>query len=270
MRSFLVYADGTPSADATLNTALDLARIMAAHLTLHINTPLRRFVAMDPFGGGYLIADALAEAQRQEAALVERLADRMTQEDVPWDSVTSTGLIADGLANAARLADLVILGLNRLEGRTDPDSVRLVGDVVLTTGCPVLAVPPHTRPEFVQGTAMIAWSGTAEAANALRAAVPLLTHARTVKVVTITDESDSFPATDATRYLSRHAIHAELIERPRECGTIGAALSAAAEAAAADWIVMGAYGHSRFRETIFGGVTQHLLDNAPCPILLSH
>ncbi|MBA4048966.1 MAG: hypothetical protein C0476_10545 [Sphingomonas sp.] len=117
---------------------------------------------------------------------------------------------------------------------------------------------------------MVAWSGTAESANALRAAVPLLAHARAVKLVTIVDGGDAFPATDATRYLSRHNIHAELIERPREYGTIGAALSAAAEAASADWIVMGAYGHSRFRETLFGGVTQQLLENAPCPILLSH
>lgn len=270
MRSLLVYADGSARNDAALQSALDLARTLDAHLTLHINTPLQRFVAMDPFGGGYLIADALADAQRREAEMVARLTAQLAEEDVPWSSEHSNGLVVDGMAEAARLADLVVIALNRFEGRTDPGAIRIVGDLVLAVSCPVLAMPPHAKPRFVDGTAMVAWSGTAESANALRAAVPLLTHARAVKLVTIVEDSGTCPAADAARYLSRFNIHAELIEQPRDCGGVGAALSAAAEAASADWIVMGAYGHSRFRETLFGGVTQHLLENAPCPILLSH
>jgi len=270
MRSIIVYADGSPANEARLQAALDIARLTGGHISLHVNTPLQRFVAMDPFGGSYLLADALAEAERDERELIARLSAQLANEDVPWDSRASDGPVVDALAEEARLADLVVLSLNQVAGEGDPLTARLVGDVVLAASCPVLAVPVGAKPLFVTGTAMVAWSGTPEAAGALRAAVPLLARAAAVKLVTIVDDASFFPSTDAACYLSRHGIHAELVERPREAQGIGTALDAAAAALEADWIVMGAYGHSRFRETIFGGVTQKFLEAARYPILLNH
>lgn len=270
MRSILVHADGGPGNELRVQTALDLARLTDGHITLQINTPLQRFIAMDPFGGSYLIADALLEAETRDAALIAALTTKLSAEDVPWDSQTSNGIAADGLVEAGMLADLIILSLDRTDGKCSPESVDLVGDVVLNAPCPVLAVPTHAKPMFVTGTALIAWADGPEAAGAMRAAVPLLALASSVKLVTVSDEAHFFPSTEAIRYLSRHGIHAELVERPRDDRHVGEALAEAATALAADWVVMGAYSHSRFRQSLFGGVTQFFLESGQFPLLLSH
>ncbi len=270
MRSILVYADGGPANELRVQTALDIARLTDGHITLHVNTPVQQYMAMDPFGGAYLLTDALAEADRKETALIASLAAKLGAENVPWDMQTSTCFTADGLAEAALLSDLIILSANQIEGEADPFAAKLVGDVVLTARRPVLAVPAGTNPLFICGTAMIAWSGGHEAADALRAAIPLLAHAKTVKLVTVVDDPTFFPSTDAARYLSRHGIHADVIERPRDAQNVGTALAAAAAALEADWVVMGAYSHSRLRENVFGGVTQQFLEVASYPMFLSH
>ncbi|MBA3879997.1 MAG: universal stress protein [Sphingobium sp.] len=269
MRSMLVLADASPASTVRLQAALDIARLTNGHITLHVNTPLQRFVAMDPFGGSYLLADALAEAQENEAKLIADLTATLEREDVPWDMRTSTGIAADGLLTAAMLADLIVLSLGNSDDDAASDPVRLVGDVVLASPCPVFAVPATIKPVVTTGTAIVAWSGTPESANALRAAVPLLAGARDVKLVTISNAPDFFPATDAACYLSRHGIHAEICERPHDDQPTAIALANAAEALGGDWIVMGAYGHGRFREQLFGGVTQRLLETAQLPLLLS-
>ncbi|MBX9858807.1 MAG: universal stress protein [Sphingomonas sp.] len=270
MRSLIVYADGGPANAARLEAALDIARLTRGHITLHVNTPLQRFVSMDPFGGSYLLAGALADAEQRESELLARLTEKLRKEEVPWDSQTSSGLAADGLVGAAMLGDLIILSFDPLDAKPQSDATRLVGDVVLSAPCPVLALPAEPKPLFIGGTALIAWSGEPESAGAVRAALPLLALAKAVKIVTVVDHPAFFPAIDAAQYLSRHDIHAELVEWPREPANVGLALAAAADALDADWVVMGAYGKGRFREAMFGGVTQKLLDLGRFPLLLSH
>ncbi|MBY0521468.1 MAG: universal stress protein [Sphingomonas sp.] len=270
MRSLIVYADGGPANDSRLEAALDIARLTRGHITLHVNTPLQRFISMDPFGGSYLLADALTLAEQRESALLARLTEKLRKEEVPWDSQRSSGLAADGLVEAAMLGDLIILSLDQPETSPLNDATHLVGDVVLSAPCPVLALPAAPKPLFIGGTAMIAWSGEPESAGALRAALPLLALAKAVKLVTVVDHPSFFPAVDAAQYLSRHDLHADVVEWPHEPGSIGLALAAAADTLDADWIVMGAYGKGRFREAIFGGVTQKLLDLGRFPLFLSH
>ena len=90
-------------------------------------------------------------------------------------------------------------------------------------------------------------------------------------VVTVVEKADGFPATDALRYLSHYGIHAELHERTVSGGlTIEEALEDAAVELKADWVVMGAFGHSRLRETLFGGVTRYFINSARFPLLLVH
>ncbi|OYY91482.1 MAG: hypothetical protein B7Y45_02680 [Sphingomonas sp. 28-66-16] len=270
MRSILVLADSGPAAEQRLQAALDIARLTDGHVTLHVNTPLQRFVSMDPFGGSYVMEGALAEEQAREDRLVEALTAKLSSENVPWDITTGAGMPANDLIAAAPLADLIVLSLTPPDSPAAADTTMLVGDVAVSASCPVLAIPAAEKPLFVTGTAMIAWNGGAEAANALRAAVPLLALAGEVKLVTITNRPEELPAIDALQYLSRHGIHAELVVRPHEHQRIAEALEEAADAVGADWIAMGAYGHSRMREMVFGGVTHHFLNSAKFPLLLSH
>ena len=77
MRSILVHADHDKANEVRLQTALDIARRLRAHLTLLIATPFRQFVAVDPFGGSYVLAEAMAKAQADDAALEAALSARL-------------------------------------------------------------------------------------------------------------------------------------------------------------------------------------------------
>lgn len=270
MRSILIHADATPAFEARLQAGLDLARSGPGHATLHINTPFQRFVAMDPFGGAYLAEAALRAAAEQDEALVGRLSERMAVENVPWSIESSRTEPVDALSSAARLADIVVVSMS-VPTSTDSLAARMdVGALAVNCRTPVLALPSDCRLFTLGGTAMVAWDGSHESANALRAAVPVLACASDVHLVTIAEKSTDFPPTEALRYLGHYGIRPELYERPRTHPTTEETLDAVAAELKADLVVMGAYGHSRLRETMFGGVTRYFIDVAKYPLLLVH
>ncbi len=239
MRSILVYADRGPAMSARLETALSLARANDGHVTVLVDTPIARYMAMDPLGGSYVATDAL------------------NREDVAFDILRSEMEPADALALAARLADVVVLSR----------SCEFAGEVALTAHCPVLVVSNDVPLSAPLSRACIAWDGGDESARALRAATPLLAGCGAVEVLTVAEKSGGFPATDALRYLSRHGVKAELRELVR-AGTTEETLAVEVARGGADLLVMGAFGHSRMREYIFGGVTRYFLEASPTPALL--
>ncbi len=270
MRSILVHADSTPAFEARLQTGLDIVRAVEGHVTLHINTPFQRFIAMDPFGGAYLSAEAIGDAAARESALTEELATRMAREDLPWTIESSSTEPVDALVSSARLADLIVVTLTMPEDDGPLVSAMPVGGLAVASRVPVLAIPSNYHRFAMAGTVMVAWDGSHAAANALRAAVPMLQLASVVHLVTVTEKTTTFPPTEALRYLGHYGIRPELHERPRSHPTTEETLDAVAAELAADLIVMGAYGHGRFRETMFGGVTRYFLDFARYPLLLVH
>lgn len=263
MRSIIVLADHHRSAENRLQAALAIARATSGHLTVQINTPMQNFVAVDTLGGAYIAGAALAEARLSDGELEARVDAQLTREDVPWTIVHSESDLTIALTDVAMLNDLAILPLD-----TAADGAQ-VADFVTGASCPVLALPDRANIRIIGGTAMVAFDGSPQASNALRAAVPLLRHAGAVNVVTIGDKEDG-AAQAAMAYLSRHDIGATLVMREREGKRVEEALSKAADDLKADWIVMGAYGHGRLREAMFGGVTRYLVEERRWPLLLVH
>jgi nucleotide-binding universal stress UspA family protein len=140
---------------------------------------------------------------------------------------------------------------------------------------PVLVVPGDAKAFDVTAPVMVAWNGSAEAAHALRAAVPLLAAAGKVWLVSIAEASDKkprfdFPALEGAQYLSRHGIACEVVEVPRGEAKIGDTLFSAAQMRGCGLMVMGAYGHSRLAEMLLGGVTRQMLSEPQRPVLLAH
>jgi nucleotide-binding universal stress UspA family protein len=269
MRSILIHADSSAAMEARLQAGLDVARAVEGHVNLHINTPLQRFVAMDPFGGAYLSAEAIAVARERDDALAADLSERLGEEDVSWNIESSDVEPVDALTSSARLNDLIVVTLAApLDEEAGPGFP--VGPLALNARAPVLAIPSDKRAFKLAGRAVVGWDGSFEAANALRAAVPMLTLAERVDLVTITEKASAFPATDALRYLGHYGIRPELHEHAKSHPTTEETLEAVFTALQADWVVMGAYGHSRWRETMFGGVTRYFLDAARFPLLLVH
>lgn len=257
MRSILVNADRKPGNDARIDTALDLARRFNGHVSVLLDTPVTRYIAMDPMGGSYVISDALEEARKEDDEAAAAIETRMARDDVPFDILRSEDDPVSALANAARLSDLVVV--SRSGG--------LAGELALASGTPVLALCDDKALALPIRRACIAWDGSEQAAAALRASAPLLDSCQMVKVISVIEKAGGFPATDALRYLSRHGIHAEFEEHERR-GSTEETLAVAVTQAHAELLVMGAYGKSRMREFLFGGVTAYFLDETQAPALL--
>lgn len=258
MRSILVQGGRDAGMGARLDTAMDLARVHGGHLTVLIDTPVDKYVTVDPYGGAILAREALETALKEDDALAAAFGERLARDDVPFDVAQSELPQIDALVRSGDLADLVVV--SRSSG--------LAGDLALTASCPVLALPDHAALKLPPRTVCIAWDGGSEAARAMKAAVPLLASATDVRVLTVeTDRPNGFPPTEALRYLARHGIKAELAELPRG-HSIEETLADEVARVEADLFVMGAYGHSRLREFLFGGVTRFFLDELTAPPLL--
>ncbi len=139
---------------------------------------------------------------------------------------------------------------------------------------PVLVVPPSYGGAPIADGVVVGWDGSAQAIRAIGAAMPLLARAGTVRLALVNPDLESGlhgeePGADMALYLARHGVRVEvLVERTRI--PVGEALLGVAGACGAGLLVTGAFGHSRYREIVLGGVTRLLLDRAPLPVLLAH
>lgn len=156
----------------------------------------------------------------------------------------------------ARYADMTV---------ATPDVSR---DLVFASATPVLAVPAAASGQAPRRV-LIAWNGSREAARAVHDSLPMLEAADSVDVIVIDPPGDAV-AMDLARNLGRHGIKVEVRERLSQGAEIGGLLLEEARTSGADMLVMGAYGHSRFREWVLGGATEDVMDNGKVPALLSH
>ena len=271
MRSILLHIHDDTGMEARLQVALDLAREFNAHLTCLQPVDFDFAVPGDLYGT--MIAEIIPVMQENADKLRDRTAARLANEDVAWDWLQEEGPSRPLLIRAEGLADLLVLGARdpASDGK-GPSS--LTGYIAVHGRGPLLVVPVATRSLDVAGPAVVGWNGSLEAAHALRGAVPLLRHASSVTIVNVTEHVDNpsefLTAVDAAEYLSRHDIRCEIAEIDRGAGTVGQALASAATARGAAYMVVGAYGHARAVETVFGGVTRELFSNPPLPVFTAH
>jgi len=174
----------------------------------------------------------------------------------------------------SRCADIVVTGGNS-PAFSDAFTLASPKDLVMQAGRPLLVVPDQCDWLDLRSV-LVAWKDTAEARRAIADALPLLRLAKDVTVAEVIEEGDGRTAVqsqigDVVAWLARHAIAAteRVGDRKREGGA-ATALDEIAGDVGASLIVAGAYGHSRFRELILGGVTQHLVTQSARCVLLSH
>lgn len=257
MRSILVYGDRSGAMASRLESALALARASAGHVTVLVDTPITRYVAMDPMGGSYIASSALQQALDDDDAHALAVEAELAKQSVPFHVVRSEAEPVEALADAARLADLVVVSR----------STGIAGELALATRTPVMVLPDAGVLAVPPTRICIAWDGGNEAAMALRSAIPLLTGCPAVEVLTVTEKSGGAPAADALHYLAQHDVDAQPRELARK-GSTEATLAAAVGESGGQLLVMGAYGRSRMREMLFGGVTRHFLQSREGPALL--
>ena len=193
---------------------------------------------------------------------------------------------AGGISLLARYADLVVISQYNAADRSPSVMRDFPAYVLLHAGRPVLIVPyalqagqlaPAAHPAAAQNV-LISWNGSKEASRAVSAAIPLLQRAKQVHVAVFdaqlhAAEHGDHPGADILEYLARHGVQARLLlldGGATRRGDIGEALLSQAADLSADLLVMGAYGHSRLRETILGGVTRTVLQSMTIPVLMAH
>jgi len=181
---------------------------------------------------------------------------------------------ASGMAIQTRYADLAVVG------QFDPDEPvpGLMSDfpasVFMQGVRPVLIVPYTAQPVQPLSRVMIAWDASMTATRAVTGALPLLQAASAVDVVVFnasprTDTHGELPASDLAMYLARHGVAVNVISRRTDIDIGNSLLSLCADQGS-DLLVMGGYGHTRFREILLGGATRTVLESMTLPVLMAH
>lgn len=214
------------------------------------------------------VAEAAGDASAREFEQVKSRVDRMEGlNEVRRESVF-LGTIEEVATRQAMYADITILQA--------PDNVHkdaAFEAALFRSGRPVLVVPPTWREGSIGKRIVVAWKPKREAARAVADASSFLDEAEQVTVITVdaqAEEGGRAAGRDIAANLARKGVAVELRNVDGMGEPAETALLNEASALEADLIVMGAYGHSRLREFVFGGVTRALSRKSPIPVLLSH
>lgn len=286
-RAILAAVSDSASGRSPLETAFLIGREMAAHVTaLHVRTDPTGAVPLVGEGMSGVMVEEMIEAAERQAAQRAREARGVFDQlrnasgapiveapqepqafSVAWRE--KTGREEDIVARCGRLNDLIVVG--RPEADRELPSIMTLNAALMDSGRPILVAPPEPPPQFGQSVA-IAWNGSAEAARAVAAALPLLRRAGTVTILAAREaEADTeLSPNEMAKFLRWHGVDAACHSFATGHANTGDALLKEVMAAGADLLVMGAYTHSRLRQLILGGVTRHMLYHAAIPVLMMH
>ena len=272
-RSILVHAEADPSCEPRLKLAADLANQFDAGLVgvaAEAYEPQTFMNAYANVDGELLVAEA--EAVQEDLKIAENRfteAAKAVNADVQWRAASA--LPEAFVAEEARAADLLVVGPRQREpmgfqNRLDP------GDILMRAGRPVLITPLELGKLDISSI-VVAWKDTRESRRAVRDALPFLKRAKQVLVAAVVEsqeEAARIGVADIAEYLARHEVKASTAVRAPNKISVADTLIEIADMQEAGLIVAGGFGHSRFREWVFGGVTQELLWYGAKPVLLSH
>ncbi|MFM7027074.1 MAG: universal stress protein [Chakrabartia sp.] len=268
MKSVLLHIYEDDGLEDRLSVALDICRAHDAHLSCIYVTPYAAYVGLDPVGGVFASGAVVESLRAAEDAVRAKVEARLSREDVRWDWQSYDGDPAQTIVSISSLADLVVLSQSGHSHGSLDAPLAIVDPVAVNAGCPVLVVPHGVTRFDATAPIVIGWNASEEAARAVREALPLLKLASAVTLVSIGEEEEDYPQTEACTYLSHHGIKSDLQSFPAGAGLADAVLADVAAAQGAGAILIGAYGHSRLRETLLGGVTRRLVTSSPLPVLL--
>jgi len=264
----------------TLKRTLAAAALFAAKNDAHLDVLC---VGIDPTQVGYFypgISTAMLQATISQAdgtatALRTAAETILQQQDIRWSiehAVAQMGALPDLIAQRARFSDLVIQGKPYGAGST-ADAPFVIEAAMFDGHVPVLVVPDAGLSGTPASKIVLAWNQSDEAMAAVRAALPMLVGAGLVNITVIdpplhgAERSD--PGGALAQYLSRHGVRAEVSVLARTQPKISDILARHAREIGADMIVMGAYSHSRLRESILGGATRDMLELADLPVFMA-
>lgn len=269
IRDVLLLLEPRPRGSGSAEFAISLARQTQAHLTA-VTVVLDLAPPTSFLGGSSIASGEVGRRAREEAESFYRA--EVASAGLATNLVIIQAVAGDARARFARVArchDLVVM---RQPARDAPTDHELLAEAALFgSGRAVFLVPASHSGAAKLRKALIAWDGGPTAARALAESLPLLRRAEEVEVVAVNDGADTSPASlaDMVRHLALHGVkaHPRGLRGGRD---VGAVLLAYAAELGVDYLVMGAYGHSRMREFILGGATRAVLRGMATPTLMAH
>ena len=277
-KTILAHIPNESQAQRLLDTVLPLAREFDSHLIgLHV---LPRLPVLNSIAGTEIPQDIVVQQRENLAAEAKQIEkqfyERSEKEGVKAEwrfNQLDRGEIAGEVVGQSLGADLIVVA----QAQEDEfgSSNNLPARVAIDAGRPTLVIPHAGQFETVGHRIIVAWNASREAARATHYAVPLMQRAKSVRVLAVDPDCregyDSIALGDEMALcLSRHDIRAEATVDRRDGGSVGDELLNRVSDESCDLLVMGCYGHSPLRETLFGGVTRDLLAQMTVPVLMAH
>ena len=288
IKTILVPVSGSETDRVVLSAAWAIAQPLRAHLEfLHLRLKPEEAAARSPhvdISRSRATPDALRQLALEQANLSASAANYVRQfcleHGIAFRDTRSgtAGLSADCLEDSgpgaarllfhARHSDLTMLGRAQ---HADCMPTTLIEEVLVNSGRPLLIVP-RSVPRPLLETVVVGWKESAVSARAIAAALPLLQLARRVVIINVAeDNSPGLEALDSVRQqLAWHEVTAETLRLGDGIATAETLLPRAVADLNAGLLVIGGFGHSRLRETVFGGVTRSLVKRADIPLFIAH
>ncbi|HBR98826.1 MAG TPA: hypothetical protein DD979_15845 [Gammaproteobacteria bacterium] len=276
-KTLLVYVGAASQVPPLLRVCQHLAaqgddvRVMGLHVVPQIPVyPDMAFMVTSEMVD--LQRNALVEKCEQAAAAFRDQAEQLGL-DWQWRDCDANGkLVADRVMEQGRSADLII-GAQEDPEADNESQQGVLEHVLMRGGRPVLLVPYAGEVTVLGERVVLAWNGSRESARAAFDALPVLQQANTVELLWAKPadvEETDVAFDDIVESLARHGVAIESHQMDQTDRVVGGDILARLDAQGCDLLVMGAYGHSRFHELVFGGVTRHVLQHMRVPVMMSH
>ncbi len=271
----------TPVTDAEIaSPALKYAQALCLAQDAHLDVMC---IGIDRSTGSYyevganalIMQNAIEQAQTRAEAIRTEIKPDLDKAGILWGAQCAVASIPDAGApasRAARFSDLAVAALPYGDKRGAEEHIVLEA-LLFNAAVPTLCVPEGAKPGMPDNV-VIAWNESNEALRAVRAALPFLIAANSVHIAVIDppthgpDRSD--PGGMLAVMLARHGVNCDIQVMTRSGQRVGDVLLRHITDIGADMLVMGGYGHSRFREAVLGGATRYMLEHASVPVLMAH
>ncbi|MEO7127323.1 MAG: universal stress protein [Rhodoferax sp.] len=274
-KTILVHVDESRHVEARIEVAANIALAENGHLigvamtgfpeVVYQNAAFSPVVSLGPY------LDTLRQHADRALEKFDQVADRMGVQSFERRLIDNA--ITDGLDVQARYCDLMVLGQDAPD---DPSSViraNFPEQLIISSGCPALIIPYIGALKTFGTKVLVAWNGSMEAKRAIHDALPLLRRADLVDVIIFNPSEEAQerqPGADIALYLSRQGVKVNIKTQVTADHNVGTELLSRAADFGSDMLVMGCYGHSRFREVAMGGASRTILESMTLPVLMSH
>lgn len=276
-KSLLCVVSDLDHCRVALEQAVVTAQTEGAHLeVLCVGVDLTQVTSYYAGANAAILQETIGRALADAENLTEAVSERLEGETITWSTSAAVAALADlgrHIAARARFSDLVILA-HPYGGDAGPEHEAIIESSLFEGKAPVMVVPVDSGPLVAPKKIVIGWNESSEAMSAIRMALPLLKQADKVNITVIDPPMHSPNRSDPggllSQFLARHGVSAEISVLSKTLPRVADVLQRHISDIEADMVVMGAYGHSRLREAIFGGATRDMMEEAKVPLFLAH